>query len=378
MKNHTILFSLFILISCSGKQTDSGEEMDFKLTQDTVVINANGNIINLKYGLTHPELSQEGKFLYHYTYGEAKFDKIDLDNLILHETLQFEKEGPDGIGRNLGGYALTSGNQFMVWSYGLHALFDQTGKKVKDLKLSSIAPETSGSEVFPFRLMLHPNDPNQLFGLYIRWEDYQYFLLKFDLENETFDKILLPETEKLDDYQMEIEHGGKPAGGFGPKPSANTILDNKIVLTYGPFNEAYIYDIGLDSLYLISWDSKLTGNQNEYKLPKTVEMEQAEEHRKKYNESINFLPPMWDPVSKRFIRLSYKIIYGEDLNEYGEAIEKGADVFLTVMDKNLNIIKETFLENYRKNPRSHFYKDNKIWLYENIGDELGFIRITVD
>jgi hypothetical protein len=26
----------------------------------------------------------------------------------------------------------------------------------------------------------------------------------------------------------------------------------------------------------------------------------------------------------------------------------------------------------------HFYKDNKIWLYENIEDELGFIRITVD
>jgi hypothetical protein len=378
MKNHAILFSLLILISCSKKQANSEEDMGFILTQDTVVINAKGSIINLKYGLTNPELSPDGKFLYHYTHGETKFDKIDLENLILAETIQFEKEGPDGIGRFMGGYALTAGNQLMIWSYGLHALFDQSGKKFRDLKLSDIAPETGGSEVFPMRLMLHPNDPNQLFGLYIRWQDYQYYLLKFDLENETFEKILLPETEKLYDYQMEIEHGGKPAGGFGPKPYANTIIDNKILMTYDPFNEAYIYNISLDSLYLVTWDSKLTGNQNEYKLPKTVEMEQAEEHRKKYNESINFLPPKWDPVSQRFIRLSYKTIFGEDLNEFGEAKEIGADVFLTVLDKNLNIVKETFLENYRKNPRSHFYKDNKIWIYENIGDELGFIRITVD
>jgi hypothetical protein len=378
MKNHTILFSLLMLISCSEKQKNAENDMDFKLTRDTVVIDANGSIINLKYGLTNPELSQDGKFLYHYTHGEAKFDKIDLENMILDETLQFEKEGPNGMGRYIGGYALTSDDQFMIWSYGLHAIFDQTGKKVRDLKLSDIAPETGGSEVFPIRLMIHPNDLNQLFGLYVKWEGYQYFLLKFDLENETFNKILLPETEKLDDYQMEIEHDGRPAGGFGPKPMVNNIVDNKIVLTSGPFNEAYIYDINLDTLYMVSWNSELTGNQNEYKLPKTVEMGEAEMHRKKYNESINFLPPRWDPVSKRFIRLSYKTIFGEEMNEYGEAKEIGADVFLTVMDKNFNIVKETFLENYRKNPRMHFYKDNKIWLYENIEDELGFIRITVD
>jgi len=378
MKNYAILIPLLVLFSCSENKTNSEDSMDFNLTQDTVMIDPDGSIINLKFGFNYPELSKDGKFLYHYTHGEAKFDKINLESLILEETLQFEKEGPDGMGGYIGGYALTSDDQFMIWSYGLNALFDQTGKKVRDLKLSKIAPETSGSEVFPIRLLKHPTDPNKIFGLYVKWEDHQYFIIKFDLENETFNKILLPETEKLDEYRMEIEHEGRPAGGFSPMPMATNIQDNKIVLTNDAFNEAYVYDINLDSLFLISWDSKLTENQNEYKLPKTVELEQAEEHRRKYYESISFLAPKWDPVSQRYIRLSYKTKFGNDLNEFGEAEETGADVFLTVLDKNLNIVKETFLEQYQKNPRSHFFIDSKIWLYENIDDELGFVRIAID
>ncbi|MEX2565501.1 MAG: DUF4221 family protein [Cyclobacteriaceae bacterium] len=377
MKNYAIVISFLVIFGCSENQSKSEVDQDFKLTLDTVVIDPKGGIINLKYGLTRPELSSDGKYLYHYNYGEAKFDKINLEDLVLEETLQYDKEGPDGMG-SFGGYALTSSDQIMVWSYRINALFDQEGKKVRDLKLTKIAPELKGPEAFPFRLMEHPSDPNTIFGLYVQNLENQYFLAKFDLENETYEKISLPETEKLENYRMEIEQGGRTVGAFSPVPMATKIRDNKIVLTNGAYNEAYVYDISLDSLYLISWDSKLTGNQNEYKLPKTVESEQAEEHRRKFNESINFLDPIWDPVSERYIRLSFKTKFSADLNEYGESEEIGAEVFLTVLDKDLNIVKETFLDQYQKNPRSHFFIDNKIWLYENIDDELGFVRVTVD
>ena len=378
MKNFRIVFTLLILISCSERNSTSESDLDFLLSQDTVMIDPKGSIINLKYGLTNPELSKDGKYLYHYTHGEAMFDKINLENLELEKTLKFEKEGPNGMGGYIGGYTLTSDDKLMIWSYGLDAVFDQEGTKLKDLGLTKIAPELKGPEAFPFRLMEHPNDPNTVFGLYGFNQLNQFLLARFDLENETYEKIALPETEKLENYQMEIEQGGRPAGGFSPKPMATKIQDNKIVLTNGAYNEGYVYDILLDSLYLISWDSKLTGNQNEYKLPKTVELEQAEEHRRKFKESINFLDPQWDPISERYIRLSFKSKFSPDLDEYGDAEEIGAEVFLTVLDRDLNIIKETYLENYQKNPRKHFFLDSKVWLYENMDDELGFVRITVD
>lgn len=378
MKNFAFIGILLILLGCSENKSSSESDLGFLLAQDTVMIDPKGSIINLKYGLNNPELSSDGKFLYHFTQGEAKFDKISLDNLVLEETLQFEKEGPNGMGSFILGYVLSSADQLMIWSYGLNALFDLGGNKVRDLNLDKIAKELDGRQATPIRLMEHPSDPNTIFGLYVKYLENLFIIVKFDLENETYEKIALPETEKLENYRMEIEQGGRPAGAFSPVPMATKIRDNKIVLTNSAYNEAYVYDISLDSLYLISWDSKLTGNQNEYKLPKTVELEQAEEHRRKFYESINFLDPKWDPISERYVRLSFKTKFSADLNEYGRAEEIGAEVFLTVLDKDLNIIKETFLDSYQKNPRSHFFLDNKIWLYENMDDELGFVRIAVD
>jgi len=95
-------------------------------------------------------------------------------------------------------------------------------------------------------------------------------------------------------------------------------------------------------------------------------------------ESINFTVPKWDSDTQHFIRLSYKTLYGEDRTDRGEPIATGAEVFLTVLDKDLHVVKETFLDRYAKVPPPHFFKDNKIWLYENINDELGFVRIAID
>ncbi|MEX2513385.1 MAG: DUF4221 family protein [Cyclobacteriaceae bacterium] len=109
-----------------------------------------------------------------------------------------------------------------------------------------------------------------------------------------------------------------------------------------------------------------------------VDHEKAAEHIRKFDEAIKFMDPKWDPVSQRYIRLSYRTKFGEELNERGIAEITGAAVFLTVLDKDLNIVKETFLDRYQKRPPPHFFIDHKIWLSENIKDELGFVRITID
>ncbi|EON76691.1 hypothetical protein ADIS_3141 [Lunatimonas lonarensis] len=373
-----MLIALWIFWSCSKDEAGRQDIEGFLLFQDTVLIDPKGDIINLKYGLSSPELSKDGRFLFHYPDGEHRFNKINLERLELEETLLFEKEGPNGMGGYIGGFSITQDEHILIWSYGLHAVFSQKGTKLRDLGLSSIADEFKGYESFPIRLLEHPNDPTILFGLMITWQDYTYTLLKFDLKQKSVERIPLPETERLKSYHMKIEHEGRPAGGFGATPMATTIQNDKLIISLLTFNEVYVYDVLVDSLYVKSWDSQLTGNQNEYKLPKTVQLLQVEEHRKKFFESIVFLDPMWDPVSKRYIRLSYKSLFAVEPNEDGEYEEIGADVFLTVLDANLDILKETQLPRLSKNPRNHFFTDNRIWLFENMDDELGFIRITVD
>jgi hypothetical protein len=47
------------------------------------------------------------------------------------------------------------------------------------------------------------------------------------------------------------------------------------------------------------------------------------------------------------------------------------------MDKALQIIAETPLPMFDKNPSNHYVKDGKIWIFENLEDEMGFVRLSI-
>lgn len=373
-----MISGLSFIAACSTEKNESLENFEFNLTQDTVVVDAGDGIIDLNGGLRSSEISSDGKYLYNLVFMQPKIDKINLETLTFEKTLEFEKEGPNGIETYVAGFSLTPKDQIVMWSYGLHGVFDQSGEKVRDFRLSKIVDdEFRGTGFLPIRLFEHPQDPNTIFGLYVKWEDNEYFLMKYDLENESFAKIQLPETEKFKEFRMEFESSGGSVGAFCPSPDPVSV-DERIIMTNMAFNEAYVYDMVLDSLYLVPWNSTLTGNKNEAKLPKTVEMEEGEKYFRMFGESINFMPLSWDSISQQFVRMSYKTIYGEELDEYGSPKVLKSEVFLTLLDKNLKIIKETKLENYTKEPPKYFFLNSTIWLYENIDDELGFVRIRLD
>ena len=66
--------------------------------------------------------------------------------------------------------------------------------------------------------------------------------------------------------------------------------------------------------------------------------------------------------------VSYQYIASESNQE-----EAKAKVYLTVFDKDLNQIGETSIPQLIKKPAKHFAKDGKIWIYENINDEMRFV-----
>ncbi|WP_232834952.1 DUF4221 family protein [Pleomorphovibrio marinus] len=367
-----------LLISCAANNQDSPEYRAFTLTQDTVVIDSRDEIINLRYGIGNPELSKDGKFLFHYTHGVPKFSKINLERLILEEMIPYETEGPNGMGAYLAGFSTFEDELLLLWTYGASAVFNQRSEKINDLRLDKIASqEILDLRAFPARLLEYPNHPNQLFGYYLDNHNEDYFILKFDLAQQSYKKTTLPVKEKLKDYSMEIIKDGNLAGEFSPKPWP-TVANEKILFTNMVFNEVLIYDMHTDSIYSKEWESILTENKNEYKMPAKVELEKSDYHRRKFQEHINFMPLHWDPVSQQYVRLSYKTKFSEELNELGAPIETGAEVYLSVFDKDLNIIWETYLDTYQKTPPKHFFIDQRIWLFENMEDEMAFVRITID
>jgi hypothetical protein len=57
---------------------------------------------------------------------------------------------------------------------------------------------------------------------------------------------------------------------------------------------------------------------------------------------------------------------------------KGAKVVLSVYDFDLNVLGESELPQWNKIPKFHFVKDGKIWVFENIDDEMSFVRLSVN
>lgn len=86
------------------------------------------------------------------------------------------------------------------------------------------------------------------------------------------------------------------------------------------------------------------------------------------------MPPIWDRKNQVFYRFSYQEFAFE--SKIKENVK--SKVYLTVLDKDLNQLGETLVPQLIKKPAKHFAKDGKIWIYENVEDELGFVRLAFD
>ena len=53
------------------------------------------------------------------------------------------------------------------------------------------------------------------------------------------------------------------------------------------------------------------------------------------------------------------------------------DVHLIAYDKNFQLFSETKIPEKNLVPQTYFWKDNAIWMHENLEDKLGFVRLRL-
>lgn len=382
MKKWLLGISSIIMIACGDKENKENINpfADLNISVDTVMVDPGDEILYLRDNLWLSSLSPDGKYLFNFNRNDAVLEKIDLDNLTLVKKIQFEKEGPDGIGPMVSKLSVTLDGNIMMWYYGLNKVFDQNAKVVKDLNLDKIAADVLNDySAYPMELFEDPNDPDKFLGFYVKWEEMDYFLLEFDIKNQSYKTIDLPELKKMDEYSVKLMYDGQFAGAFGTGASAISRGD-KIIVTNIVFNDAYIYNSSLDSLNYKSWNGPLIGEKKTYIGPEQVEGQSSQhwETFKNVNEDINYGWMIWDDTNQRYYRFSTKQIFGEEKEEYGAYKAIGAEIFLSVYDKNFNLVAESLVPDLKKRLDKVFVKDGKIWIFENIDDEMGFIRLTVE
>jgi hypothetical protein len=373
MKNLSFVFALMLLWSCGNKNGNGKDgSFDFSVEIDTVLVDSKGEVLMAGTYLTIFDLSEDKKYLYNFDGSSHQIEVIDLDNLVLDRKIQLEKDGPNGIENPNDIYDLGDGS-FLFSNFNSWTEVNLNSQKISKF--------THGREKFLGDSLLEKEELNPYFFLTEGKKEFYTIIDRIgknstsiglvNLNTKTLNRIEIPQLEKLKDFRVMLSLAGSIVSST-PLVTMS-FWENKILIINNIFNEIIKYDPKSESISVRTFENKLTPNQ---KTPnekiETGSIEELIDLSNKLNEQIDFKNLVWDADSQRFYRLSSISLPKPE----GAKINK-ADVFLTVFDKELNMLWERKLDGFTKPPVTSFFKDGAIWIHENVNDELGFIRIKV-
>lgn len=377
MKNTLLAFiALPLIFACNPSKEAKMDFSQLTITMDTVMVDAKDEILFLIGDLMMSELSSDKQFLYYFNPMNLTLEIVDLDKLEFVRRISYEEEGPDGVGRFPMQFQVLSGEQLFIGSFTHRGIFDQKGRRVKDLnfKIDEFIGEKVTPNYFEKTLKVHPKNPQKLISIWNDWGDAPNIFGIIDTQKKVFENLPIPAFDYLSEFRMIYADGGITRAVLGEDPRI-TLVNNKSILSNNIGSDVYIYDFETEKLNHMPTRHQSLPSRKSLKIPQIVEsMPEFHEHNRKLGEDINFTAPVWDEENEIYYRFAY---YMKNKEVDGVHQPAGAEVFLIALDKNFDLISETLLELYHKIPRRHFIKDGRIWIFENIDDEMAFVRLSV-
>jgi hypothetical protein len=364
-----------MLFSCKGKpvKTDPDYFSNLEFSVDTVIIDPGDEIIFLKHQLLNADMGKDGKYFLNFNNDDHTLEKINLDKLRLEEKVPFDTEGPNGTGPGIGMMKVHSDSQITMNNLSHTSLFSLEGEKVRTIYFENFSLGLYSMEdreyLKPERVL--DKDENQLYGLIYRFQEKSFALCILDLETFEVERLELKSFENLSKFQIYYTPGNSRIAHQLDVDLKK--IENKVIISNEITNILMWYDTVRDSLFTKSYASQLTANQKEKEYVTEYEtLEEFEIAKRKLRQEINFMPPFWEEQGECFYRFSHQEIE----NTGGERTR--SKVYLTALDKDLNLLGETLIPHLTKKPGKHFAKDGEIWIYENINDEMGFVRLKME
>ena len=374
MKKLFYLTVFVSLLACGERNSETESAKSFELTYeiDTVMVDAGEHFFFLNWGLGIADVSADRKLLYNLNPQTLLLEVVDLDGLALKETIQLEKEGPNGVGEGFVSRLQVLGNGNLV-------LFDFN-------KIIEISPQGELIKKYEF-------DRNTLTGYEFGETDVVSYMGTFspdgkiyvgELEDESFRKpakglavIDLEKMEvnfiptnaisKLDEFRIILEMNGNAMMSTG-ESNYMKFINGQLVLSNTAMNEVYLYDISRDSLMHKTFEATLTGNERIKNFPNQVDSREALfEASKEKQKQVRFGPMIPQKEENLIWRFS------TDMDRMIADSVLSKDV-VTLFDTDFNMLEEQTLEKFT-NSSSQFFKDGMLYSYLNINDEMAFVRL---
>ncbi|MFC4872190.1 DUF4221 family protein [Negadavirga shengliensis] len=383
MKYFILIGILLGVWACGSKGKNLSSDLvrlDFSL--DTVMVNPGQEILFVNYGLYHSQLNTSKTHLYNFNHTDFAIEKINLDELAFEEKINFSKEGPDGVGNYFRRFLLINDDTLLMSSYEQDGFFGWDAKKIRKFDFKKVGKEGDMMPEGDFltEVISVPGHSDVFYGLVSNWQEKSTALVKLDLKDNLFKKIEVPLFEKSKKYEIEFNDGQR-GFGMGSEKFIN-YTGGKIIIGVDVSNELYVLDPATDAINLYTYENELTANEKASNPPAQVgDMKEMESLFRKIQSEIGFHRLVWDEENEVYYRLSQTLEFDDSAERPENQLlpsASGAKVYITVFDKDLNKVAESLVPALDKRPARHFVKDGKIWIFENIEDEMGFVRLSVE
>lgn len=379
---HVVFLLALVVFGCGGSDKgQNSDEVRIDFSLDTVMVNPGQEILFLNSGLSQAQLSPDKKYLYNFNHTDFSIEKINLDELKFEDKITFSKEGPNGVGQYFMGFLLLDEESMLFRCYNQDNIVDWNGNKKRQFDFKKVGQDGDriGEGEHLFMPVVQPEQPEVYFGLISNWEEKSTAMVVLDLDNDQVKRIALPLFEKTKAFEIEY-NDGQMMFGIGTAKYLN-YAGGKLIVSADVSSEVFVYDQLTGEMNHRTFESELTANEKKGKHPNKVsDRKEMEGIYKKIHEEIGFHAFHWDEKREIYYRFS-SLAEFSDLAETPEnqmvPTSSGAKVYLTVYDKDLNQIAESRVPMLTKKPSHHFVKDGKIWIFENIEDEMGFVRLSI-
>lgn len=375
MNKYLFTLAAFVLLGCSSSDKsdeNSGMGMEFTYEMDTVMVDPGDHFFFLNWGLGISDLTQDGKLLYNLNPESLLLEVVDMDGLKLKETIQLEKEGPNGIGGGFISKLQVIGNgNLMLFDFNKIVEISPKGELVKKYEFARntlSGYEFGETDVVSYMGVFSPDGKIYVGDL----EDENFRkpakgLAVIDLEKMEVNFVPTDAITKLDEFRIILEMNGIAMMSTG-ESSYMKFINGQLVISNTAMNEVYIYDFEKDSLLHKTYEARLTGNERIKNFPTQVDTQEAIfEASKEKMKQVKFGPM----IPQKEENLIWRISTDLDRMIADSVVTK--DV-VTFFDSDYTMLKEQKLGNFT-NSGTRFFKDGMLYSFLNVDDELAFVRL---
>lgn len=225
-------------------------------------------------------------------------------------------------------------------------------------------------------MQVNPSSKEEVYGLARAFRNDVVEFARLDLDKKRIYRKDLPLLNKVRNYTASLNDGENYA--YYQAETYLEIMDCGVLFGAQTGSEFYLYDPEADTIKVVSSNSEWLEAENKAKGRDFASAGEFSRYFQQYMEGPHYFLPVFDAQNKRYWRLFYENFFESGKQQGLFPQPSGANVYLVLYDEKLNWIQEARLPFLTQAPSRHFVKDGMLWLFVNLEDEMGFVRMSID